>query len=275
MSKGLKVVIWLVVIALVVWGAIALFGGNGEETGNDDREDGIQLVQDGYLTMGTNAAFPPFEFRSDAEYAVDGVAGVDVEIAKAIAEELGLTLRVVDMEFGALIISVLNAEIDLAIAGMTITEERAQSVDFSIPYYTAAQVIITTEDAEIESAEDLYGLHVAAVINYTGDFIVSDMEEEGTVGNVLRATTPANAVMELMAGRVDAVVLDSSTAAALVAQNEGLVIVEDAAAFSNENYGIAIRQGNTELRTAVNSVLTRMIASGEIEEIVTRFTLGE
>ena len=275
MSKGLKVVIWLVVIALVVWGAWALFFNNDEEVSNGGREDGIQLVQDGYLVMGTNAAFPPFEFRSDAEYAVNGVAGVDVEIAKAIAEELGLTLRVVDMEFGALIISVLNAEIDLAIAGMTITEERAQSVDFSIPYYTAAQVIITTEDAEIESAEDLYGLHVAAVINYTGDFIVSDMEEEGAVANVLRATTPANAVMELMAGRVDAVVLDSSTAAALVAQNEGLVIVEDAAAFSNENYGIAIRQGNTELRTAVNSVLTRMIASGEIEEIVTRFTLGE
>jgi len=275
MNKGLKVIIWLVVIALIVWGAWALFFNNGEEEIDTGEVDGIQTVQEGYLIMGTNAAFPPFEFRSDAEYAVDGVAGVDIEIAKAIADELGLTLRVVDMEFGALILSVLNAEIDLAIAGMTITEERAQSVDFSIPYYTAAQVIITAEGTEIASAEDLYGLHVAAVINYTGDFIVSDMEEEGTVGNVLRATTPANAVMELIAGRVDAVVLDSSTAAALVAQNEGLVIVEDSAAFSNENYGIAIRQGNTELLNAVNSVLRRMIASGEIEEIVTRFTLAD
>jgi len=126
----------------------------------------------------------------------------------------------------------------------------------------------------ITSADDLEGLTVAAVINYTGDFIVTDMYDEGSVAYVLRATTPANAVMELMAGRVDAVVLDSATAAALVALNEGLVIVEDTVAFSNENYGIAINKDNTELLTAVDAILEQMIASGYIEQIVTRFTVG-
>jgi len=233
----------------------------------------VQTVQDGYLIMATNAYFPPFQFRSNAQDSVDGVDGICIAIAKIIADELGKTLRVVDMEFGAIILSVMNNEVDIGMAGMTITEERRTVVDFSIPYYTASQVIIANVDSGIQSAADLAGLRVGVVMNYTGDFIVSDMEDDGLVGSVVRVWALNDIILELNNGSVDAIVIDISTARALVEQQLNLKIIEDNNTFSAENYGIAVRQGNVQLLNEINRIIQRLIADGTIDRIVVSYTL--
>ena len=176
-----------------------------------------QTVTDGFLTMATNAEFAPFEFRSNAPGAVDGVYGIDVDIAREIANALGLQLRVEDMEFTSIIPAVQTGLVDIGIAGMTITAERALSVDFSIPYYTAAQVIIAREDRGITSAADLNGLRVGVVIGYTGDIIVSGMDG---VAQIVRSNSGIESVMELISGRVDAVVIDRAPAEAMILQHQ-------------------------------------------------------
>jgi len=175
-----------------------------------------ETATEGYLTMGTNAEFPPFEFRSNAPGAVDGVYGIDVDIARVIAGALGLELRVSDMEFTSIIPAVQTGLIDIGIAGMTITEERAQSVNFSIPYYTAAQVIIARANSGIARATDLVGFTVGVVIGYTGDLIMSEMEGV----EIVRSNSGVESVMELINGRVDAVVIDRAPAEAMVLQHQ-------------------------------------------------------
>ena len=175
-----------------------------------------ETVVEGYLTMGTNAEFRPFEFRSNAPGAVDGVYGIDVDIARTIANALGLQLRVDDMEFISIIPAVQTGMIDIGIAGMTITEERAQSVDFTIPYYTAAQVIVARADSEITSAADLVGLRVGVVIGYTGDIVVSGMDG---IEEIVRSNSGVESIMELINNRVDAVVIDRAPAEAMVLQH--------------------------------------------------------
>jgi len=225
------------------------------------------------LIMATNAAFPPFQFRSDFENAVDGVAGICVAIARIIANELGKELRVVDMSFSEIIPAVMAGQVDIGMAGMTITEARAQNVDFSIPYYTASQVIITHENSGIQSAADLVGTRVAVVLNYTGDFIASDMYDMNEIAGIVRVNSGIHTMLELMAGRADAVILDKTTATMFVEQNEGLIIVEDNEFFAGENYGIAVRQGNTELLNQINIILERLIAEGTIDIIVVNYSI--
>jgi len=233
----------------------------------------VQTIQPGYLIMATNAAFPPFQFRSNAPTSVDGVDGICVAIAQIIANELGKTLRVVDMEFGAIILSVINNEVDIGMSGMTITAERAQSVNFSIPYYTDTQVIITNIDSEIQTTADLAEARVGVVINYTGDFIAEEMYWNGEIAEVVRTTSGLDAVLMLADGSVDAVFLDRITAKMLVEQYPNLTTIEDDTLFRAENYGVAINQENIELLTRINTILERLIEEGIIDGIVINYTL--
>ena len=293
MKNFLKLTAVLCVIALVAVFAIGCVGG--DDIDNDITPDGPipivglsggpagglafsidavefmgETVNAGFLTMGTNADFAPFEFASSSPWAVNNVDGIDVKIASLIAQALGLQLRVVDMPFDSIIPAIQAGQIDIGIAGMTIREDRLQNVDFTIPYYTAAQVIIAREDSEITNAADLVGLTVGVVVNYTGDFVVSEMDGV----EVVRSNSGVESVLELVNGRVDAVVIDRAPAEAMIAQHQGLITVEDADAFSNENYGMAIRQGNTELLNAVDTVLRQMIDLGYIDAISAAYILG-
>ncbi len=222
------------------------------------------------LIMGTNAAFPPFEFTT-SQGLVGEFDGIDVAIAQKIAEAQGKTLEVADMEFDGLIASVKTGKVDMAVAGMTITEERKQNVDFSDPYYVATQVMIVGADnEEIKTAEDLKnGKKVGVVLGYTGDNIVTEtlqIAEE----NIVRANRGIDVVQDVKNGKLDAVVMDSATGKALADKN-GLKVVEDPAAFESEEYAIAVKKGNTELLEAINTVLAEMEANGEIAALAEKY----
>lgn len=229
---------------------------------------GTKTAEKGTLIMGTNAAFPPFEFVT-TNGLVGEFDGIDVAIAKKIADENGLELKISDQEFDGLISAVTTGKIDMAVAGMTASEERKQSVDFSDTYFVASQVIVAPEGSDIKSAQDLLsGKKVGVVLGYTGDTIVTDMgvSEE----NITRANRGIDVVQDVKNGKLDAVVIDSATGKALAEAN-GLAVIEDAEAFETEEYAIAVKKGNTELLDMINKVLGEMKASGEIDELAVKY----
>lgn len=222
------------------------------------------------LVMGTNAAFQPFEFTT-ANGLVGEFDGIDVAIAKKIAEDNGKELKIEDMEFEGLIAAVSSGKVDMVVAGMTATEERRQNVDFSDTYYVASQVIVTAADNEdIKSAEDLKNdKTVGVVLGYTGDSIVTEdlaIDES----KITRANRGLDIVQDVKNGKLDAVVIDSATGKALAEKN-GLKVVEDAEAFETEEYAIAVKKGNTELLEKINKTLKEMKDNGEIDALAEQY----
>lgn len=245
----------------------------GTETQNGDTETAEAgaaqtaiTKTEGVITFGTNAEFPPFEFVAGSG-VIDQYDGIDMAIAKQIAEENGMKAAMENMEFDALLIALENGQIDAAIAGMTITEERKESADFSVPYYTATQVMIVKEDSDITAAADMADRKICVVQGYTGEICVQDM---GYPYEAFKKGTEA--VMELMNGKCDVVVIDSATAQKYIADNEGLKIVEDAAAFESEEYAIAVRKGNTALLDLLNSAIEKKLADGTISALGAQYT---
>lgn len=222
-------------------------------------------AQEGVITFGTNAEFPPFEFVA-ANGVIDQYDGIDMAIAKQIAEENGMTAAIENMEFDSLLIALQNGQIDAVIAGMTVTEERQEAVDFSTPYYTATQVMIVKEDSDIAKATDMADKKICVVQGYTGETCVSEM---GYDYEAFKKGTEA--VLELVNGKCDVVVIDSATAQKYVSDNEGLKIVEDPEAFTSEEYAIAVQKGNTELLDMINSAIEAKLADGTISELSAQY----
>lgn len=237
---------------------------DASDTSNDNASD-TGATQGGTLTFGTNAEFPPFEFVT-SNGVIDQYDGIDMAIAKQIADENGMTATVENMEFDSLLIALQNGQIDAVIAGMTVTEERLEAVDFSTPYYTATQVMIVKEDSDIASAADMADKKICVVQGYTGQICV---EEMGYPFEAFKKGTEA--VMELVNGKCDVVVIDSATAQKYVSDNEGLKIVEDASAFESEEYAIAVQKGNTELLDMINKAITAKLADGTISELSAKY----
>ncbi|MCI9346473.1 MAG: basic amino acid ABC transporter substrate-binding protein [Lachnospiraceae bacterium] len=218
------------------------------------------------LTFGTNAEFPPFEYVT-SNGAIGEYDGIDMAIAKQIAEDNGMTAAVENMEFDSLLVALQNGQIDAVIAGMTATDERRETVDFSTPYYTATQVMIVKEDSDITSAADMADKKICVIQGYTGEVCVQDM---GYTYEAFKKGTEA--VMELTNGKCDVVVIDSATAQKYVSDNEGLKIVEDPSAFASEEYAIAVQKGNTELLDKINKTIDKMLADGTINELAVKYT---
>lgn len=220
------------------------------------------------LIFGTNAEFPPFEFVT-ANGVIGEFDGIDVAIAKQIAEENGLTAKIENMEFDSLLLALENGQIDAAIAGMTIKPERLESVDMSIPYYTATQVMIVKNESDITCAADMADKKIVVIQGYTGESCVQDM------GYPYEAFKKGSeAVLELINGKCDVVVIDSATAEQYIKDNDGLKIVEDAEAFEKEEYGVAVKKGNTELLDKINAALTKMLEDGTIAKLSAQYAEG-
>ena len=228
-------------------------------------------VTEGELHMATNASFPPYEMVAD-----DGsFEGIDVEIATAIAEKLGLTLVVDDMDFGSVITSVQTGKSDIAMAGLTVTDERKENVDFTDSYATGVQVIIVPEDSDIQSVDDLEGKMIGCQESTTGYIYCSDTPENGGYGeeNVTAFPNGANAVQALLSGKVDCVVIDSQPAQEYVKQNEGLKILDTE--FVTEEYAIGVSKENPELRDAVNNALKELIDDGTVQSIIDKYITAD
>ena len=239
-----------------------------QEAENTEAAEGeITTVSAGELHMATNAAFPPYEMTDDA----GGYEGIDVEVATLIAEKLGLTLVVDDMEFGSVITSVQSGKEDIAMAGLTVNEERKKNVDFTDSYATGVQVIIVTEDSDIASVEDLGNdKMIGCQQGTTGSIYCTDDYGEDHVNDY---TNGAMAVEALLANKVDAVVIDNEPAKQFVAVNEGLKILDTE--YIVEDYAIGVSKDNPALRDAINGALNELIADGTVQSIIDKYIKAE
>ena len=233
---------------------------------------GFTTAVEGVLTMATNAAFPPYEYIEGGE-----IVGIDAEIAAAIADKLGLELRIENMEFDSIISSVKGGKVDIGAAGMTVTPERLEEVSFTTTYATGVQVVIVTEDSAITSVDDLFAEGASNVIgvqrNTTGDLYTTwDLEDAG-LATIDRYSKGAEAVQALKTGKVDCVVIDNEPAKAFVAEVEGLKILDTE--YILEEYAGAMNKENAELFEAVNVALEELIADGTVQAIIDTYISAE
>lgn len=253
MKKAKKAVALMLAILLGVI-AFAACAPAASETPNIDK---IKKAEK--LIILTSSGFAPFEYLG----ANNEVVGVDIDIAKAVADELGVALEVVDMDFDGIISAVQSGKGDLGVAGITANDERRQSVDFSINYVDAAQVIIVPEGSDIKSAADLAGKNIGVQMGTTGDTYVTD---EVGAGQVLRYKTGPDAGVELANGKIDAVVIDEMPAKQIAEANKGLVVLEEP--LTEEQYAIAIKKDAADLKAVVDKVVQKMIDDGTIAKLI-------
>ncbi len=276
--KSMKKVIALVMALCMVF---ALAACSSEKAPADKGDKGETKEK---LIMATNAAFPPYEFVDDnGEFA-----GIDVEIAQAIADKLNMELEIKDVEFGSIIGGVQSGKFDIGVAGMTVTDERLESVNFSTSYAKGIQSVIVKEDCKYKDFSEFYSewegegddavpkavnddIAIGVQQDTTGDIYSSDKPENWGFGadRVTQFKTGAEAVQALVTGKVMAVIIDNEPAKSFVAANEGLKILDGA--YTEEDYAIAIAKDNTELLEKVNKALAELTADGTIQKIIDKY----
>ena len=270
------------ILALVM--ALSLVACGGNNNTEDDTKDYASMsleelkaelttVTEGKLTMSTNATFPPYEMLAD-----DGsFEGIDVEVAGAIAEKLGLELQIDDMSFDAALLAVQgdSPKADIVMAGVTVMEDRQLVMNFSDSYATGIQVVIVKEGSDIKSIDDLEGKKIGTQMGTTGYIYCSDTPENGGYGeeNVIAYDSGITAVQALVNGQVDCVVIDNEPAQAYVKANAGLSILDTE--FTNEDYAIGMNKGNACLLAAVNAAMAELKADGTFQKIVDKYIPAE
>ena len=226
----------------------------------------LTTVNAGKLTMSTNAAFPPYEMTTDS----GDFEGIDIEVAAAIAEKLGLELQVDDMDFDAALLAAQNGKSDMVMAGVTVTDERLKVMDFSDTYAEGIQSIIVPEGSDIATVDDLAGKTIGTQRGTTGYIYCTDDFGED---NVIAYDNGLTAVQALNNGQVDAVVIDNAPAKEFVEANPGLKILDTA--YAQEDYAIGVAKGNTELLNAINGALEELEADGTLQAIVDKYITAE
>ena len=236
-----------------------------EEAASADAAE-LTTVNAGKLTMSTNAAFPPYEMTTDS----GELEGIDIDVAAAVAEKLGLELQVDDMDFDAALLAAQNGKSDIVMAGVTVTDERQKVMDFSDTYAEGIQSIIVPKDSDIASADDLTGKAIGTQRGTTGYIYCTDDFGED---NVIAYDDGLTAVQALNNGQVDAVVIDNAPAKSFVEANPGLKILDTA--YAQEDYAIGVAKGNTALLDAINGALEELQADGTLQAIVDKYITAE
>lgn len=291
MKKFGKIMTAVMAGALMV-GCFAGCGGNTDDTANtgDAAVSGDLLARikaKGELVMATNAQFPPFESVGDS----GAVEGVDVDIAQAIADKIGVKLTVKDGEFNAIISELTAGKSDIGAAGLTVTSEREKEVDFSDSYFTSIQYFIVKEGSDIKTVEDLAGKRVGVQLGTTGDILMGEAnngvdEDDGTHtkgvlednnADVVQMKSAIEATQDLINGRLDAVVIDKLPAESLVAQNEGKGLTTFELTYADgsktdEHYAIAVPKGedSASLLQLINEVIAELNANGKLQESINK-----
>lgn len=235
--------------------------------------DVASIQKKGELMVYTEAGFAPYEFIYNNE-----IVGVDIEIMKAVADKLGVELKVKDVAFDTITTSVESGKAHCGAAAITISPERMESVDFSVPYSSTEQyLIVAADNTEINHIEDLVGKNVGVQNGTTSDILIEGLINDGTLGGTILTpyNTPALAAASI--GKVDAVVTDKLTAEIIVSNNSGLRTVALTYANGNvaqdiEEYGICVAKGNEELLNIINEVINELLANGQIEAWVTEYS---
>ncbi|MBQ6575816.1 MAG: basic amino acid ABC transporter substrate-binding protein [Lachnospiraceae bacterium] len=216
------------------------------------------------LVMATNAAFPPYEYVEGSE-----ITGIDPEIAKLIADDLGKELVIEDMAFDSIIAAVQSGKADIAMAGMTVTEDRKQNINFSDPYTEAAQVIVVKNDSTVASPDDLKGKTIGVQIGTTGDIYAEDIEE----ATIERYSKYFEAINALTQGKIDAVIVDREPGKVFVGENADLKMIDEE--FTVEEYAIGVAKDNEQLLNDINASLKKLQDSGKIDEIINKYIKAE
>lgn len=245
--------------------------GGGESAPADNGGEDNADAEAGTLVMATNAEFPPYEFHEG-----DAIVGIDAEIAAAIAEKLGMGFEIEDMAFDSIVPAVTSGKASFGMAGMTVTEERLQSVDFSDTYATGVQVVIVKEDSPITTVDDLFAEGADNLVGVqtgtTGDIYATGDIEDAGLGSVERFSKGADAVLALTQDKVDCVIIDNEPAKKYVEANEGLKILDTA--YAEEDYAICFAK-DSELTEQVNSALQELIADGTVQSIIDKYISAE
>ena len=226
----------------------------------------LSTVEPGKLIMSTNAAFPPYEMTTDS----GEFEGIDIETAQAIADKLGLELQIDDMDFDAALLAVQQGKSDMVMAGVTVTDERQNVMDFTDSYATGIQSIIVKEDSDIASVDDLAGKKIGTQRGTTGYLYCSDDFGDE---NVVAYDDGLTAVQMLNNGQVDCVVIDNAPAKEFIAANPGLKLLDTA--YVEEDYAIGVGKGNTELKDAINTALEELKTDGTLQAIVDKYITAE
>lgn len=268
------------IIAVVLCLVLALACVGMTSCGDAADKQSVDAIKEaGKLTMYTNAEFPPFEYMEGTE-----VKGVDVDIAQAIADKLGVKLEIHNVKFDTIIGSIQSGKGSIGAAGITVTDERKESVDFSIEYTTSKQYIIVPADSTVAKIEDLAGMSIGVQLGTTGDFIITDEingTEEGkgvlqdTGASVTTYNSAADAAIALNSGKIQAVVIDKLPAEIVAGNYENLKAIELVYADGSnteESYAICVAKGNESLLKVINEVIEELKANGKIDEFVIKHT---
>ncbi|ABM80541.1 basic amino acid ABC transporter substrate-binding protein [Hyperthermus butylicus] len=248
----------IVAIAVIVGGVAYWYAGGGGGEGKK------------ILVVGTSPDFPPFEY-----IAKNGsVVGFDIELIRLVAKKAGYDdIEIRTMDFDALIPALEQGQIDVIAAGMTITEERKQRVDFTIPYWQVDQAILVRADSEFrpKSVEELSGKTVGVQTGTTAaDYLNKIVEEKGLNINIKEYSSYVLAVNDLIAGRIDAVMVDTPVAKMFEKQYKDKLVIS-AVIETGEKYGFAVRKGNTELLDKLNKALEDIMNSPTWDELVQKY----
>lgn len=249
MKKNLQVVLALMLVLV-----LALSPKTVSAKENDDK----------VLKMATNSTFPPYEFIKDGQ-----IVGIDVEIAQELAKRMGYELKIMDMEFNTIISSIESGKANLGLAGMTVTEERKKSVNFSIPYAKSVQVIIVKDESEIKSLDDLEGKKIGTQLGTTGDIYAKDDFGEEAVQSFDKH---ADAILALKSGKIDLVMIDEMTGKEFLKNNSDLKSLETP--YASEEYAIAVGKNNEKLLEDINRVLVDMKEDKSLDKIIAKYIDG-
>lgn len=240
--------------------------GSEEATTDEGTESADTLI------MATNAEFPPYEYYEGGE-----IVGIDAEIGAAIADKLGMEFQIEDMEFNSIIAAVQSGKASMGMAGMTVTEERQQSVNFTDTYAQGVQVVIVAEGSEITTVDDLFeeghDWKIGVQESTTGDIYATGDIEDAGLGTIERYNKGADAVNALLGGKIDCVIIDNQPAQAFVEANEGLSILDTE--YAVEDYAICIAKDNEDLLEKVNAALQELIADGTVQSIIDKYITAE
>lgn len=264
MKKFWKAVSLTAAVGLI---AVSLAGcGNADQDKTKDNNATGGVDRASKLVMATNASFPPFEYVVANNGLVGQFDGIDVAIAMEIAADANKTLEVSDMDFNSIVSAVSAGKADMGIAGMTVKPDRLENVDFSDTYWVAMQTILVQgENADITNVQSLAGKSVGVITGYTGDSAITEANIAGI--DIRRYNKGVDAVADLKNKKLDAVVIDSPTAASFIQKNPELKGIEDDQFFEKEEYAICVKKGNAELLEQINKTIKRLKDSGRIEAI--------